>query len=427
LPQRIFPIYPPPSSLPKGGAIDSSRDRLFTGFGTALDATILRAMQLVVERALLPKPENLAALLASAQETLSEELQSEPGRFFESLEEGTSARVLRGQATSPPYDSRHRGNAGPTLASVPGLSKEVLIPWRTAVTHAHLSGAYREETRYPAATVNVTNHCNLRCEHCFVFRDGSPNRAPRSIRDEMNEDTMLETLAALRDRHGIRLMLWMGGEPLLRKTLVARGVRLFPRNTITTNGTIPLLDLGPRVLYVVSLDGPEGLNDSIRGPGVFRRVLDNLAQLPEGFSSPVQAQCVVTRQNQWSLEDLVRELLATRIGWMTFSFYVPRRGETEGNAWPDNAARAPAVRGVLRLKREFPGFVRNSKRSLELMLPGTAQEVTTHCPARRSVLPLYLEEDHFSTPFCCYGNDVDCDRCGGWVVFHLAASQAPRG
>jgi len=37
------------------------------------------------------------------------------------------------------------------------------------------------------------------------------------------------------------------------------------------------------------------------------------------------------------------------------------------------------------------------------------------------VLPLYLEGDHLTTPFCCYGNDVDCERCGGWVVFHLAA------
>ena len=25
------------------------------------------------------------------------------------------------------------------------------------------------------------------------------------------------------------------------------------------------------------------------------------------------------------------------------------------------------------------------------------------------------------TPFCCYGNDVDCERCGAWIVFHLAA------
>ncbi len=29
--------------------------------------------------------------------------------------------------------------------------------------------------------------------------------------------------------------------------------------------------------------------------------------------------------------------------------------------------------------------------------------------------------DHFTTPFCCYGNDVDCDRCGAWAVFHIAA------
>jgi hypothetical protein len=28
------------------------------------------------------------------------------------------------------------------------------------------------------------------------------------------------------------------------------------------------------------------------------------------------------------------------------------------------------------------------------------------------------------TPFCCYGNDVDCGRCGAWVVFSLAAKRA---
>lgn len=37
------------------------------------------------------------------------------------------------------------------------------------------------------------------------------------------------------------------------------------------------------------------------------------------------------------------------------------------------------------------------------------------------MLPLWLEDDHFATPFCCYGNDVDCGRCGAWVVFAFAA------
>ena len=191
--------------------------------------------------------------------------------------------------------------------------------------------------------------------------------------------------------------------------------------SITTNGTVPLTDFGPEVLYVVSLDGPEDLNDAIRGQGVYRRVLRNLSRLPEDFSSPVQVQCVVTRRNQDRLEELVQALRQTRIGWMTFSFYVPTGADTNGDAWATNEERAAAVHEVLRLKECYPGFVRNTRRSLELMLPPHAQRVTEACPAQRLILPLYLEGDHFRTPFCCYGNDVDCARCGAWAVFHLAA------
>ena len=284
-----------------------------------------------------------------------------------------------------------------------------------------LNPPYDRAARYPAAMVNVTNHCNLRCSHCFVFREGNPNEAPRSIRDEPDDDAMLETLAALRDRHGIRSMLWMGGEPLLKPDLLARGVRLFPNNTITTNGTAPLLDLGRGVLYVVSIDGPEDLNDSIRGEGTYHRVLANLGRLPADFGSPLQVQCAVTRTNQDRLEELVDALRETRVGWMTFSFYVPRAEERGGNAWTDVEERATAVREVMRLKERHPGFVRNTRRSLELMLSPDAGRVTAACLARELILPLYLEGDGFTTPFCCYGNDVDCERCGSWAVFHLAA------
>jgi hypothetical protein len=77
----------------------------------------------------------------------------------------------------------------------------------------------------------------------------------------------------------------------------------------------------------------------------------------------------------------------------------------------------------MRMKACYPRFVRNSARSLALMLPPDAKRVTDACPARDGVLPLYLEGHRFVTPFCCYGNDVDCDRCGAWVVFHLAAKR----
>lgn len=275
--------------------------------------------------------------------------------------------------------------------------------------------------RFPAAIVNVTNRCNLSCAHCFVFRDGNPNEKPRSSRSEIGDAEMLEAIRGLRDRHGIRSMVWMGGEPLLRPRLLEKGIRLFPENTITTNGTVPLRDFGTRVLYVVSLDGPEDVNDAIRGAGVHRRVMRTLTRIPERFASPVQVQTVVTRRNEDRLEELVRAVRRTRAAWMTFSFYVPRAGDTGDDAWPTNEERAAAVLEVMRLKAKHPGFVRNSSRSLELLLPEHCRRVTDACPAKRFVLPLYLEGDRFVTPFCCYGNDVDCGRCGAWIVFHLAA------
>ena len=149
-----------------------------------------------------------------------------------------------------------------------------------SIPHARLTGTYAIGERYPAAMINVTNRCNLQCEHCFIYRDGNPNLAPERVRDEISEEVVLDTLVKLRDKYGIAQMLWMGGEPLLRRSLVARGIPLFARNTITTNGTVALTDFGPEVLYVVSLDGPRELNDVVRGAGVFDRVKRNLARIP---------------------------------------------------------------------------------------------------------------------------------------------------
>jgi pimeloyl-ACP methyl ester carboxylesterase len=63
------------------------RTRILTTVGTAVDSTVLAAMQLVVERALIPDPENVGALRDSAQAVLSPELQAQPRDFFAFLDE----------------------------------------------------------------------------------------------------------------------------------------------------------------------------------------------------------------------------------------------------------------------------------------------------------------------------------------------------
>lgn len=271
--------------------------------------------------------------------------------------------------------------------------------------------------QYGSAMVNITNRCNLSCQHCFVFRDGNPNDPD----DEMSEADLLAELKRLRDRHGIRKMLWMGGEPMIRWRLLEKGLPLFERNTIATNGTVPLKDFGPELTYVVSLDGPRELNDAVRGEGVFERVLRNLSRLPEGFQPTLMVQCVLHRDNQDHLEELVKQLLPTRVEGVAFSFLVPRYGEVSSRAWASVEEREQAIDIVVELKQRYPGFIWNSSRSLELMRPATARMITDHCPLLQKILPLYLGHDGFETPFCCYGNDVDCNRCGGWAVFATAA------
>ncbi|SVB83067.1 uncharacterized protein METZ01_LOCUS235921, partial [marine metagenome] len=115
------------------------------------------------------------------------------------------------------------------------------------------------EGQYPYALVNVTNVCNLDCRHCFVFRADNP----QSPRNKMNDATMLHQLETLRDKHGIHSMLFMGGEPMIRKDMVLKAIKLFPESAVVTNGTYGIPSI-PGHLVTVSLDGPADLNDLIR-------------------------------------------------------------------------------------------------------------------------------------------------------------------
>jgi len=275
--------------------------------------------------------------------------------------------------------------------------------------------------QYPAAMVNITNRCTLRCRHCFVFRDGNPNEP----KNEMATDKMIDKLSRIKKERGILTMLWMGGEPLLRPDVLREGVKIFQKNTITTNGTIELIDL-PNSMYVVSLDGPPEINDSIRGKGTFKKVMKNISRIPEKFAPLVMCQCVVTRSNETRLEELVELLRPTSLQGMTFSFYTPTRVDNSDLTWGSLERRDKAVYEVMRLKEKYPDFVWNNRRALELTLSKNSRSVTENCPSKKLVLPLYLEGEDFVQPFCCYGNDVDCDLCGAWVVFYLAAKMENR-
>jgi hypothetical protein len=105
--------------------------RVLTEFGTAVDTGVLRAMQLVVERALIPDSAHVDALRESAQSLLDPGLQAEPRLFFGFLDEPPRAlsmvsrrrsRIEGGAVISrriesdyTPYTAGIAGSLGPIL------------------------------------------------------------------------------------------------------------------------------------------------------------------------------------------------------------------------------------------------------------------------------------------------------------------------
>jgi MoaA/NifB/PqqE/SkfB family radical SAM enzyme len=97
--------------------------------------------------------------------------------------------------------------------------------------------------------------------------------------------------------------------------------RIFDATLAFTNGVngFPNLENGQ---WILSLDGPEKENDQIRGEGVYQSALENL----KTASRPPIVHMTISRVNQGSLAQFVREMMALPIKGIGFSFVTPNRG-----------------------------------------------------------------------------------------------------
>jgi len=131
----------------------------------------------------------------------------------------------------------------------------------------------------PVVVWNITRRCNLRCVHCYAH--ATENALP----NELTTDEGFRLIDNLTE-FGVPVLLFSGGEPLVRKDLpeLARyAVKKGMRAVISTNGTLiteatakTLKEIG--LSYVgISLDGMEKINDRFRGmQGAFRSAMDGI-------------------------------------------------------------------------------------------------------------------------------------------------------
>ncbi len=144
-----------------------------------------------------------------------------------------------------------------------------------------------------SAEVDVTDNCNLRCRHCYHFHGKSEFE-----KEEVPIDVWEQRFKELH-KNGVRFILLMGGEPALRKDVLMLADSMFPLVYVITNGTIKIPEEFNHRLFV-SLDGSQETNDSIRGNGVFSKVINNYSG-----DRRVVINMTLTKDNYKGLEDVV--------------------------------------------------------------------------------------------------------------------------
>ncbi len=156
------------------------------------------------------------------------------------------------------------------------------------------------------ASWNVTNRCNLFCEHCY--RD-----AGEGAKDELDTDegkALLDELA----KAGFRLMVFSGGEPFMRKDILEftrHAASLGMRPVYGTNGTLITHELvkdilnagGASVAISLHMMDKEKLDEFCRAPETYDRAIRAM-EICREVGLPFQVNTTVFERNLDDIEQI---------------------------------------------------------------------------------------------------------------------------
>ncbi|WP_461208343.1 12,18-didecarboxysiroheme deacetylase [Desulfocurvus sp. DL9XJH121] len=170
----------------------------------------------------------------------------------------------------------------------------------------------------PVVVWNMTRRCNLKCVHCYaqaVDPDGQ---------DEINTEQAKGIIKDLAE-FGAPVMLFSGGEPLVRKDLpelASYATEQGMRAVISTNGTLITKDKARELKQIglsyvgISMDGGEEIHDKFRGvPGAYKKAIQGIENCKaEGLK--VGLRFTINKRNQGEIPklfDLLEDLEVPRI------------------------------------------------------------------------------------------------------------------
>jgi MoaA/NifB/PqqE/SkfB family radical SAM enzyme len=242
------------------------------------------------------------------------------------------------------------------------------------------------------AEVDVTDNCNLRCKHCYHFH-GKNYFKTRELPIHVWEKRFKEL-----HELGIRSILLVGGEPALRIDVLMLADRIFPFVYVITNGTIKIPEEFDHRLYV-SVDGSRETNDSLRGSGVFSRVMKNCSG-----DKRVVVNMTITRDNYRELEDVVK--IAKENGFKGVVCNICAGGtDVSAPMVVRENERKTIIRELKRVKALYPRDFLLSKAMIKWY---EYPDHSGQCYWGDEVL-------HFDVSWNrrrCFGNNADCSNCG---------------
>jgi MoaA/NifB/PqqE/SkfB family radical SAM enzyme len=263
--------------------------------------------------------------------------------------------------------------------------------------------------RHSFGSVDVTNQCNLRCDHCYFFEQD--HAVQWSLEQWRVKFERMKT-------EGFRFYqcTWVGGEPLLRPEIIELGRQYFKYSTVTTNGSLPLPDW-KEVSWYISVDGGRRHHEQMRNtPGLYDTIKRTIER-SEGLKITI-AFCI-TSENFGDISESLAEWNSNpKVRNMVFSFITPIRG-LDDSLWLDWDEKDRILELLKDKKKIYGDFIVNSERALTLMKSGRSRSVTDCCPfAEKSFA---LGPDGIAKEPCMLGPKADCDRCGCVVPFYLSS------
>ncbi len=210
-----------------------------------------------------------------------------------------------------------------------------------------------DELYPPFMFIALNNTCNLRCQGCWVEKEGKARYLP---------DTDVDALIETGKRQKAHYYTLLGGEPFLYKGLLDICERhsdcyfqIITNGMFFTEANVARLRKLGNVTPLISIDGMEEQNDMRRGAGTFKAIDEGLARLKKaGLFYGIATTATGKNMDEVMSDAYVRHFIDRGALYLWYYIYRPAGEESHSEYCMAEEQILEMRRKLLRLRRKHP-------------------------------------------------------------------------